>query len=84
MGTDGVTGVNTQEKLAELRRAEVAKIRADEERRAADERQRREALSAEAKRWEEARRIQSYVAVLRRRASDGHGSVPGATPTLNG
>lgn len=73
-----------QEELAELRRAEAAKIRAEEERRAAAERQKREALSAEAQRWEEARRIHSYVGWLRQRAADGHYSVESATLAAGG
>jgi hypothetical protein len=71
-----------QEELAASRRAEAAKIRAEEERKAAAERQRREALLVEAKRWEEARRIQSYVAWLRQAAADERCSVAGGEFTV--
>jgi hypothetical protein len=67
-----------QERLAELTRAEAAKIRAEEESKAAAERRKRDALFAEAKKWDDAQRIRAYVKGVRG-AKTGGGSNHGAT-----
>jgi hypothetical protein len=60
-----------EERLAELRRAEAAKIRAVEERKSAAERRKRDALCAEAQKWEHAERIRAYVKSVREVATGG-------------
>ena len=54
-----------EERLAERRHAEAAKIRAVREEKAAAERRRRDALCGEAQKWEEAQRIRAYVEWVR-------------------
>ena len=69
-----------QERLDELRRAEVERIRAEKGRIAAAERRRREALCAEARRWKEAENIRSYVTCVRANATDPAGSPDAQAP----
>jgi hypothetical protein len=59
-----------RERLDELRRAEEEKIRAEKERKAATERQKRKELSDEARRWQEAQSIRSYVSWVQSKATD--------------
>jgi hypothetical protein len=58
-----------KERLAELKRVEAERIRAEEERKSAAERRRRDALCAEAQKWENAQRIRAYVERVREVAS---------------
>jgi hypothetical protein len=60
-----------QERLAELKRAELEENRAEEERKSAAERRKRDGLCAEAQKWENAQRIRAYVERVREVASGG-------------
>jgi len=60
-----------EERLAELKRAEAEKIRSEEERKSAAERRKRDALYAEAQKWENAQRIRAYVKCVRELDGEG-------------
>jgi len=69
-----------ERRLEELKRAEEERNRAEEERKAALERRKRGALRTEARRWQEAQRIRSYVAWVQSTESTEQGNAQVSEP----